>query len=229
MTEDKNDVDLYKELEDELAKSEEDVASGASADKNEDDDKSKVDVKDENAELSEEEISKLSPRAQKRIREQAAEIKRLSEKEISDKPTKEIVDESKPHEFKDVDEFLNAVQDPDSKKLLENFAKVLKKETSTTLAPVEKANNEARFETTFDKYTKIDGIADYKNDLKKTFLNDPKQDIDALVSKVVTDLALRKIKKTDETVSAPNRGGEVDLDSMGKDDLYSTLEGMKGK
>ncbi|MEI6580810.1 MAG: hypothetical protein WCO07_01415 [bacterium] len=236
MTENK-DVDLYEDLKKELEKPEAEETLVASDQKpKEDIETSKdnnSDSKDE-PELSEEEISKLSPRAQKRIREQAEKIKELSKKEIEDKELnkeenkeKEIPEDSKPHEFKDVDEFLNAVQDKDSKKLLEAFYGVIRKETSSTLAPIEAKNNETKFETAFNRYEKIEGMADYKDDLKKTFLRDPKQDIDSLFAKVVTDLTLNKIKKVEEKPSSPNRNGKVDLDNLDLEGLYDALAKTK--
>ena len=231
MAEKKEDVDLYAELEKELkgSKGEEPVVTPDPKPK-EEDITPKVDDKDENAELTEEDISKLSPRAQKRIREQAEKIKELSAKEIADEKAKEIAEPESPktHEFKDVQEFLNAVEDPQSRKLLETFYGVIKKETSTILSPVEEANNKAKFEQTFGKYEKVEGMADYKEELKKTFLRNPNQDIDSLFAKTVTDLTLNRIKKLDDTPSAPNRGGEVDLESLDKDQLYDKLESMRG-
>ena len=225
-----NDVDLYKELQDELAKSGAEEAPVASDQKPIDEGTSKKETEDE-PELSEEEISKLSPRAQKRIRDLAEQVKEISKKEIEEKPEvkeeKEISTEDKPHEFKDVDEFLNAVQDKDSRKLLENFAKVMKKENSTVLAPFEQKNNETKFETTFGQYEKIEGMADYKEELKKTFLRNPSQDLASLIAKTVTDLTLNKIKKVETKESAPNRAGKPDLDSLDLEGLYDALDKTK--
>ena len=80
----------------------------------------KEDDKGETADLSEDEISKLSPRAQKRIREQAEQIRILSEKSADktpDTPT-EKKEEATPQDFKSVQEFLAAVEDEPSRKLL---------------------------------------------------------------------------------------------------------------
>ena len=226
MTENK-DVDLYKELQDELAKAgaEETPVAGDQKPK-EDVIPPKVDDKDE-PELSEDEISKLSPRAQQRIRDLAEQVKTLSTKEIEKVEEKEIIPEDKPLEFKNVDEFLNAVQDKDSRKLLEEFAKAMKKETSSTLAPIEAKNNETKFDTEFSKYEKIEGFADHKDDLKKTFLRNPTQDIEALFAKKVTDLTLNRIKKVEDKPSDPNRGGEVDLDSLDLAGLYDAMDRTK--
>jgi len=223
-----NDVDLYKELEDELNKSESVDDSGAGNQEPNKEDKPNEEIVNEDGDLSEDEISKLSPRAQKRIREQAEKIKELSAKEIAPKEEeKEISPESKEHDFKDVSEFLNAVQDKDSRKLLETFYGVIKKETSSTLAPVEEANNKAKFEATFGKYEKIDGIGDYKEELKKTFLRNPSQDIDSLFAKTVTDITLNRIKKVENKPSDPNRNGRVNLDGATLEQLYDALDQTK--
>ena len=179
-------------------------------------------------ELSEKEISELSPRAQERIRDLAKQVKELSEKEIEVKPEeKVIIPDDKPHDFKDVKEFLDAVQDKDSRKLLETFYGVIKKETSSTLAPIEAKNNETKFETTFGQYEKIEGMADYKEELKKTFLRNPSQDLSSLIAKTVTDLTLNKIKKVEDKPSEPNRSGKVDLDSLDLAGLYDALDKTK--
>jgi hypothetical protein len=225
-----NDVDLYEELNKELEKSEAEETSVASDQKPTDEGISEKETKDE-PELSEEEISKLSPRAQKRIRDLAEQVKEISKKEIEEVPEvkeeKEISPENKPHEFENVDEFLNAVEDKDSRKLLETFAKVLRKETSTTLAPVEEANNKAKFETIFNQYEKIDGMKDCKEELKKTFLRNPNQDLGALINKTVTDLTLNRIKKVETKESAPNRAGKPDLDGLDLEGLYDALDKTK--
>lgn len=224
-----NDVDLYKELQDELAKSGVEETPVASDQKPKEEDKLPEDKTKDEPELSEEEISKLSPRAQKRIRDLAEKVKDLSSKEIEEKSKeeKEIIPEDKPLEFKNVDEFLNAVQDKDSRKLLEEFAKAMKKETSSTLAPIEAKNNDTKFDTEFSRYEKIEGFADYKDDLKKTFLRNPTQDIEALFAKRVLDLTLNRIKKVEEKPSDPNRGGKPDLDSLDLEGLYDALDKTK--
>ena len=226
------DVDLYAELKktlDSVDESEEKEASGASSDKPE---AEKGDAKkepvDENGELTEEEISALSPRAQKRLREQAATIKELAEKEAEKPP--EVPPEDKketPQGFKNVNEFLSAVQDEPSRKLLEKFYGVIKGEINTTLAPVEKANAEAKFNEEFGKYEKIEGLADYKNDLRKTFLRNPNQSLKSLIGETVADLQLSKVKPIETEKSTPNRGGKPNLDDLSKDDLYAQLDVLR--
>lgn len=228
-----NDVDLYAELEKELkgAKESEEVETVVASDKDTTvDDKTKKDVvEDENAELTEEEISKLSPRAQKRIRGLAEEVKELAK-------TKEIVEEKKDDkeiptviEPKNVEEFLNAVEDEDSRNLLGKFYKMIKGEIDTTLSPIEQKNNETKFETEFSKYSeKIEGLADYKADLKKTFLRNPTKSVEDLVSKVALDLQLNKVKPLEEKPSDPNRDGKVDTEGMSLDELYDTMDTLKG-
>jgi hypothetical protein len=224
MTEDNNDVDLYKELQDELSKSEVEETSGVSAEKPTTEKTVEAEIKDE-PELSDDDISKLSPRAQKRIRDLAEQVKVLSEKEISDEPEeKEIIPIDEPHDFKDVQEFLSAVQDEDSRKLLETFAKVLKRENSSVLAPFEAKNNEVKFDTEFSKYEKIEGFSDYKDELKKTYLRNPNQDIDSLFAKTVTNLTLNRIKKVEDKPSNPNRAGKPDLDGLDLAGLYDALD-----
>ena len=111
---------------------------------------------------------------------------------------------------------------------METFYEVIKGETSSILAPIEKANADAKFESEFSKYAAIDGIADYKNDLKKTFMRNPNQSLKGLVGEVATDIMLNKVKPIEKTPSTPNRDGKVDLDALSKDDLYDKLESMRG-
>ena len=226
------DVDLYAELKKTLEtvdESEEKETPGASPEKPAEKETPKEETKeDENAELSEEDISKLSPRAQKRIREQAAEIKRLAEKPAEKSPEEVPKKEDKPdsQSFKNVKEFLSAVEDEPSRNLLEKFYQVIKSETSTVLAPIEKQNNEAKFNEEFGKYEKIEGIADYKDDLRKTFMRNPSQSLKALIGETLTDLQLNKIKPIEKTPSTPNRG-KVDTSNLSKDELYTMLETME--
>ena len=228
------DVDLYAELKKTLEAPEEtkeEIAAGASPEKPKEEVVTpKEETKeDENAELSEEDISKLSPRAQKRIREQAAEIKRLAEESASKKELEVPKKEDKPdsQSFKNVKEFLSAVEDEPSRNLLEKFYQVIKSETSTVLAPIEKQNNEAKFNEEFGKYEKIEGIADYKDDLRKTFMRNPNQSLKALVGEVVTDLQLNKIKPIEKTPSTPSREGKIDLEGKSKDELYDLLDSTR--
>ena len=224
------DVDLYAELRKTLEAPEEskvEETPGASPEK------PKEEVvapkEDENAELSEEDVSKLSPRAQKRIREQAAEIKRLAEKPAEKSPEEIPKKEDKPdpQNFKNVKEFLSAVEDEPSRNLLEKFYQVIKSETSTVLAPIEKQNNEAKFNEEFGKYEKIEGIVDYKDDLRKTFMRNPNQSIKALIGETLTDLQLNKIKPIEKTPSTPSREGKIDLEGKSKDELYDLLESTR--
>lgn len=225
-----NDVateDVYKELEKALKSEEagEEESPVASDQEPKADDKAKEVVEDENAELSEEEISKLSPRAQKRIREQAEEIKRLAGEAA--KPKEEAPETPKDSpKFKNVDEFLAAVQDEPSRNLLKQFAEVIKSETSEVLAPIEQKNNEAKFDATFSQYEKIEGLSDHKESLKKTFLRNPNQSLKALIGETVADLQLSKVKPIEKTPSTPNRG-KVNLDNLSKDELYDQLESMR--
>lgn len=230
MTVENKDVDLYAELKATLEKSEEEETSVASDQKPKEEVVPPVeDNKDENAELTEEEISKLSPRAQKRIREQAEQIKKLSEKPADESPDvpAEKKDEATPQDFKNVQEFLSAVEDEPSRKLLEKFYGVIKSETSTILAPIEQKNNETKFETEFSRYEKIDGLSAYKEDLRKTFLRNPNQSIKGLIGEIVTDLSLNKIKPVEKTPSTPNRTGKVDTDGKSKDELYDILDTLR--
>lgn len=221
-----NDVDLYDELRKTLESSDEtevEESSEASDQEPTPEDKAEEIVEDESEELSDDDISKLSPRAQKRIREQAAEIKRLSELSNVDKED----NKTDSHQFSNVKDFLEAVQDEDSRKLLETFYGVIKGEMSSTLAPLEQKNNEIKFESEFKKYEGIEGLSDYKNDIKKTFLRNPKQSLKALVGEVVTDLHMNKVKPIEKSPSSPNRD-KVDTSKLSKDELYDMLEGMRG-
>jgi hypothetical protein len=226
------DVDLYAELRKTLEAPEESEVKktpGASPEKPKEEVVTpKVETKEnENAELTDEDISKLSPRAQKRIREQAAEIKRLADEAVKTPESPKKEDKPDSPKFNNVKEFLSAVEDEPSRNLLEKFYQVIKSETSTVLAPIEKQNNEAKFNEEFGKYEKIEGVADYKDDLRKTFMRNPNQSLKALVGEVVTDLQLNKIKPIEKTPSTPSREGKIDLEGKSKDELYDLLESTR--
>ena len=233
MTEENKDVDLYAELKATLSSVDEpevEATPEASLEKAPATDPAKEEVKGE-TELSEEEISKLTPRAQKRIRDLADKVKELAEKpavEPEKEETPEPQEEPKPdaQNFKNVQEFLSAVEDEPSRKLLEKFYGVIKSETSQILAPVERQNNEAKFEKEFSKYEKIEGLSDYHDDLKKTFLRNPNQSFKALIGETVADLQLNKVKSVEKTPSTPNRG-KVDTSNLSKDELYDMLDTLK--
>ncbi len=245
MDKDNKDVgseDLYAELrktletvdESEPLEKESKVASDQKPEEDKDIDTSKSKVDVEAGELSEEEISKLSPRAQKRIRDLAEKVKEFADKPKEETPKEEkiIPDENdegnNSPKFKDVKEFLNAVEDQPSRKLLEKFYEVIKGETSSILAPIEQKNNEVKFETEFSKYDKIEGLSDYKNDLKKTFMRNPNQSLKSLIGEIAIDLQMNKVKPTESSPSLPNRNGEVNLDDLSKDDLYTKLDSLRG-
>ena len=214
-----------------LKESEEEETSGASAEKPTDEIVTPEPKDDDGAELSEEEISKLSPRAQKRIRELADKVKELAEQPEKEKEIVPPVDDKEKeisHDFKNVKEFLDAVQDEPSRKLLEKFYNVIKGEMSETLSPIETANNKLKFETEFAKYENVEGLKDYKNDLMKTFLRDPSQSFKALIGETIADLQVAKVKPVEKTPSSPNRGGKVNLDDLSLSELYDTLEQTKG-
>lgn len=214
--------DLYSELRKTLEISKESEAEEASlASEEKPTTESTVENENESEELSEDEISKLSPRAQKRIRDLAEQVKTIAEKEETPETP---IDSPTPSNFKDVKEFLEAVQDEPSRKLLETFYGVIKAENSVTLAPIEKANNEAKFNEEFVKYEKIEGLSDYKNDLKQTFMRNPNQSLKSLISETVTDLAMNKLKPTEKKPSTSNHDGKVDISNLSKDQLYDMLE-----
>ena len=185
--EDNKDVDgLYEELAKTLAKESEGEKPQVASDQNSNDNPGPA-VDD--AEMSEDEISKLSPRAQKRIRELADKVKELAEpKEEPEEEPEEPQEPETKQSFNNVKDFLQAVEDEPSRILLEKFYGVIKGEMSSTLAPIEQKNNEARFEQEFAKYSTIEGLGGHKNDLRKTFLRNPNQSIKTLVGEVVTDL-----------------------------------------
>jgi len=222
--EDNKDVDgLYEELAKTLAKESEGEKPQVASDQNSNDNPSPA-VDDENAEMSEDEISKLSPRAQKRIRELADKVKELAEpKEEPEEEPEEPQEPETKQSFNNVKDFLQAVEDEPSRILLEKFYGVIKGEMSSTLAPIEQKNNEARFEQEFATYSTIEGLDGYKNDLRKTFLRNPNQPIKTLVGEVVTDLQLNKIKRIESTPSTPNRGKQ-DISKLSKEELYDLLE-----
>ncbi len=232
------DVDeLHEELKKALGEKDQKPEEGdeASLEKPKSDDKDKkiVDEKDgkETEELSEEEISKLTPRAQKRIRDLAEQVKELAKKPAEEKKPQEDAkkNDNDAEDFKNVDEFLNAVEDDDSRELLRKFYKVVKNETSTILSPLEKKNNEAKFDEEFSAYEEIEGVSDYKSDLKKTFMRDPSQSVKALVGEVLADISLHKIKPIEKKPSEVNREGEVNLDNLSLDELYALQESKRPK
>ena len=217
--------DLYAELEKVLKNESAEEESAAADDQKPTTEKTvENEITDEQGDITEEEISKLHPKAQKRIKELAEKVK-----ELADKPAKkpeESPDDKPALEFNNVQDFLKAVEDEPSRKLLEKFYGVIKSEISTTLSPIEKANSEAKFNEEFSKYETIEGLSDYKNDLKKSFLRNPNQSVKALIGEVVTDLQLNKVKPIEKTPSSPNRG-QVDTSNLSKDELYTMLESMK--
>lgn len=226
--EENKDVDLYAELDKVLNESEAEETSVASdQEPTTETETVETPTSQETDELSEEEISQLSPRAQKRIRDLASKVKELAEKSADTSPEETPETEPEEHDFKNVQDFLQAVEDEPSRRLLEKFHKVIKSELKETLSPIEKANAEAKFEEEFKKYEKIEGIADYKNDIKKTFMRNPSQSVKALVGEVVTDIQIARVKPIEKTPSNPNRAGKPDLDSLSKDDLYAQLENMR--
>lgn len=227
--EDNKDVEaLYDELRSALAKdSEEEESSGASAQEPAPDAEPVVPV-DENAEFSEEEISKLTPRAQKRIRDLAEQVKELADKPAVETPEDSPEETQTARSFKNVEEFLSAVEDEPSRKLLETFAKVMKGEIAQTLSPIEEANNKARFETEFTKYHGIEGLDAHKDEIRKTYMRNPSTSIKSLVGDVVTDLQLNRIKPIVSGESAPNREGKIDTESMTLEELYAALDTTKG-
>ena len=231
MSEETKSDDLYAELRKTLENESAEEKSAAADDQKSTPEKTgEKEITDENGELTDEEISKLHPKAQKRIKDLAAEVKRLAElpKEIKEEPKSEEKEISSTEpKFKNVQEFLEAVQDKPSRELLEKFYGVIKGEISTTLSPIEKSNNEAKFNEEFAKYEKIEGLADYKNDLRKTFLRNPNQSVKTLINEVVADIALNKVKPTETSPSSPSRQGDVDLDKLSTDELYDKLASIK--
>ena len=219
--------DLYEELRKTLAKESEVEEPSVATDQESPEEKTseKEEIISEDGDLTEEEISKLHPKAQKRIKELADKVKELAEKPAEQSPD-ETPEPEPDSQFKNVQEFLDAVEDEPSRKLLDKFYHVIKSETSEILAPIEQKSNETRFETEFSKYEGIEGIADYKNDLRKSFLRNPKQSLKALVGEVVTDLQLNKVKPIEKTPSSPNRGA-VDISTKSKDELYDMLDTMR--
>src|SRR5579872_3657363 len=141
--------DLYEQLDEELAKgkAEEPEASGEKPKKDEVVPEKEGDkVIAEDGELSEEEIAKLTPRAQKRIRDLAQKVKDLAEKPAEKSPedlAKEAKDKAAP-DFKSVKEFLDAVEDEPSRNLLAKFYDVIRKENSEVLGPLEQKNAESK-------------------------------------------------------------------------------------
>jgi hypothetical protein len=226
--EDNKDVDeLYEELRSTLDKeSKDEEPSVASDQKPQDESESIDDDESGDVELSEEEISKLSPRAQKRIRSLAEQVKALADTKADDEPSPEVdPDEPAPqsHNFKNVKEFLAAVEDEPSRKLLESFYNVIQGDLSSTLAPIEQQNKTTQFENEFSKYETIEGLDDHKASLLKTYLRNPSVSIKSLISEKVTDLQLNKIKPIESDPSTPRRG-KIDTSDLSKEELYDLLE-----
>ncbi len=248
MTAKNNDVeDLYGELERTLSDNSGGDTPGASAedDKGEDgapdgeekpeegadndggEDKGEEGA-DENEEFTAEEFAALSPRAQKRIRDLAQKVKDGEKPaDAEDKPEKKDA-EAKPEDFETMEDFLAAVADPASRKLLNTFAKVIDKTQNSKIGPLLAADAGKRFDSAFATFEKIEGIGAYKEDLKKTFMRNPSVDLKALVGAKLVDLQTSKIKPTEKRISTPSHGGgKVNLDGLTKDELYDQLENLK--
>jgi hypothetical protein len=226
-TKSEGNEDLYAELRKTLESAEEESVAADDQEPKQEDEPVKEEIIDESGELSEDEISKLHPKAQKRIKELAEQVKALADKPAEKSPEEEPKEDEPAQDYKNVQEFLEAVQDEPSRKLLEKFYGVIKSETSSILAPLEQKNNETKFETEFSQYERIEGIKDYKNDLKKTFLRNPNQSLKALVGEVVTDLQINKVKPIEKSPSSPNRNGKVDLDNLTKEQLFERLDSLR--
>jgi len=185
------------------------------------DEKPADDAADE-SELSEEDIAKLPKRAQDRIRKLAADLKAIGEKET--KP-----DEKKDPEYSSVEDFLANVQDEPSRKLLENFAKVLDKNTASKVQPLIEANAGKVFDEQFKQFEKLPGVSDFRDDLRKTFIRNPSQSLKALVGETIVDIQAGKIKKTVTNPSTPNHngGGGASTEGMTKEELYAQLETLR--
>lgn len=220
--------DLYEELRKTLEteeKSEGEEPSVATDQKPTDKEKDpkQEPIKDDESDLSNEDISKLHPKAQKRIKELADKVRELAEKTAEKSPESPKEKTEISHDFKSVQEFLQAVEDKPSRNLLEKFYGVIKGEISNTLSPIEKANSKAKFNEEFSQYENIEGLLDHKTDLEKTFMRNPNQSLRALIGETMLDLQTSKVKPIEKTPSSPNRG-EVDLSKLSKDELYDYLE-----
>lgn len=244
--ENKDVEDLYKELDEALNDDSGEDTPGASAedDKGEDGapaaDKKVEDTPADGAEddqgsdefggMTEKEFDSLTPRAQKRIRDLAARLKDgkpAEDKPADDKPADDKKPEDVPAEFNTIEDFLAAVKDEPSRKLLEMFAKVIDKSQSSKIAPLLEKSASELFDAKFTAFEKIDGMAAHKEDLRKTFMRTPTTDLESLVGSRLLAIQMGKIKPGEKKPSTPSHdGGKVDLSAASKDDLYGMLEGM---
>lgn len=250
MTTKNKDVEaLYAELETTLQNddSEAEVTPGASAENDHDEQEVEEEAPaeeevreekqadtgaaDDGEELKEEEIAKLPKRAQDRIRKLAADLKAIKDKETGDgdEPEDKPATEEKDAEFNTVEDFLAAVQDDASRKLLETFAKVLDKKTGTALAPLIEANAGKVFDEKFKDFERIPGMSDFRDDLRKTFVRNPNQSLKALVGEKLVDLQSGRIKPTVKKPSTPAHGGGDRMDTAGKskEELYDMLDSTR--
>lgn len=169
----------------------------------------------------------ISPRAQKRINDLLDENKRLKETPPEKADDSKKTPEDNP-EFKSVDEFLNAIQDEPSKKLLKTFAELTRKENMAEISPVLKERAEIKFNEKFDAVAvRVPALKAYKDILTKEFQRNPNQDFKTLLGNAVAEnLLTPKIKPIDGGGFQPRREAP-DLSTASKDDLYAALEANK--
>jgi hypothetical protein len=207
MTNDFNDVELEALLK--AAESSEEVdTSGAS-----DQESAKEEVVIDN-------IS--SERANERIQELLEENKRLKES-----PKKAELDPYETPKFKNLDEFVNAIEDEPSRKLLKTYGEILTNQLRSEVAPVLSEHNDAKFKREFDSMvSRVPALSAYEDSLKKSFNRNPNQSIKALVGEVIVDGIFNKVKPIESKGSSPNRTAP-DISDASKEDLYSILESMR--
>lgn len=235
MEEENNDVEaLYAQLDKELAdkdSGEEETPGAGDQEPTDKVIKSESQIDDENAEMTEEELSKESPRAQKRIKDLLEKNKALTdskkrEEETPIIPTEEKPDPAKPV-FKTVQDYLDAVEDEDTRNLLEGLSQVMMKELSSTVEPLQAQKNTIEFEKQFKEFEGLEDIVDFKDDLMMTYQRDPSKSVKALVGETLVDLQTKKVATSVDTPSQPDHSGEINTDGMELEDLYSTLDTLK--
>lgn len=156
--------------------------------------------------------AEASLRAQDRIRELAADKKRLEEQLAIKNQTS-------------LDTFVNSIQDEPSRELLKTYSSLLKQELQSQFSPVVDEYQSNKFEI---EYAKLAGnnadLAAHKDEIRKDYLRNPSQSLKSIVGERLVDIQSAKIKPIEDTPSAVNRGQKtIDADTS-KDDLYAILE-----
>ena len=163
--------------------------------------------------LSADEIAKAeaSARANERIRELVEENKALKEKSNLSNST-------------DIDKFINSIEDEPSRNLLKTYGDLLRADITKTVNPVVQNYQESQFEKEFSEFgSKIPELASHREEIKKTYLNNPSLSIKSIVGDTLLDIQTSKIKPLEDSTSVASREKPSIADAS-KEDLYAMLD-----